>query len=142
MLFLWLKAFHIIFMVCWFACLFYLPRLFVNFAIAKDPATLQQLIVMQQKLLRFSVPFAALTVIVGGWLASLNVGYYLHSPWFITKIIFVASLILYHGWCARIVAAFAAGKTPRSDRYYRIFNEFPVLVLFGAIILAVVKPFS
>lgn len=137
----WIKAFHIIFMVCWFACIFYLPRLFVNYAVAQDETTRKQLVVMQRKLFRFSIPFAILTVVFGFWLASFNLPYYKVAGWFHVKMLLVLLLIVYHVVCGLMVKNFSRGGPHRSHVFYRWFNEFPVLILFAVVILAVVKPF-
>lgn len=138
---IWIKAFHLIFMVCWFACIFYLPRLFVYCAAATHEETKQQLIVMQGKLLRFSIPFPILTIFFGAWLTSQNPSYYFSSGWFHIKLAFVLLLVIYHLICGRIVRQFRAGNNLHSHIRFRWFNEFPVILLFGIIILVVVKPF-
>jgi putative membrane protein len=139
--FLWLKAFHIIFMVCWFAGIFYLPRLFVNHAMVSDAATAAQLGIMERKLYRFITPFAWLTVIFGLWLLILGWDYYRQAYWMHAKLSLVALLAVYHVICGRLVKMFAEGRNTRSHVFYRWFNELPVLVLFGSIILVVVRPF-
>ena len=138
---LWVKAFHIIFMVCWFAGIFYLPRLFVNHAMAEDPATRTQLALMERKLYRFITPFMWLTIGLGLWLASANWAYYWQAPWFLLKVLLVAVLIGYHFQCGRIVQQFQDDANVRSHVFYRWFNEFPVLILFAVVILVVVRPF-
>jgi protoporphyrinogen IX oxidase len=142
-LFAWIKAFHVIFMVCWFAGIFYLPRLFVNHATDPSDAVGARLCLMERKLYRFITPFAFLTVILGLWLLFAYNGYYryLDSAWMHLKLALVALLVGYHVACGRIVRAFADGRNTRSHTFYRWFNELPVLVLFGSIILVVVKPF-
>ena len=138
---LWLKAFHIIFMVCWFAGVFYLPRLFVYHAMSDNIAVKQQLSVMEGKLYRFVSIFAILTVVLGLGLTLLNPHYYLSAPWFHGKLLLVVSLIAYHLYCGRIVKQLATGTDQRSHVFFRWFNELPVLFLFGIVILVVVKPF-
>ncbi len=137
---LWVKAFHLIFMVCWFAGIFYLPRLFVNHAMTNDPSTRAQLAQMERKLYRFVTPFMFLTLGFGLWLASYNLDYYLQSPWFLIKVGLVGLLIGYHFYCGAIVKRLADDSDQRSHVFYRFFNEFPVLILFAVIILVVVKP--
>lgn len=141
MLYLWLKAFHIIFVVCWFAGLFYLPRLFVHHALSEDTATRQRLCIMEGKLFRFVTPIAVLALICGLGLSYLNWGYLKTAGWFHTKVLLVLLLFIYHLYCGRIVSHFAAEKNLRSHVFYRVFNELPVLILFVIVILAVVKPF-
>lgn len=141
---LWIKALHLIFMVCWFACIFYLPRLFVNNAMAADANTRDRLNVMQRKLFRFSIPWALLTVAFGLWLMladSRDSRYFLTAGWFQLKMLLVMGLIVYHIVCGVMVKQFERGDNQRGHVFYRWFNELPVLVLVGCIILAVVKPF-
>ena len=139
---LWVKAFHIIFVVCWFAGIFYLPRIFVYQAMAKDNAATQQhLQTMAEKLYRFTTPFAILTIIFGGWLLSYNWSYYQTALWLHIKLALIALLLVYHGICGKMVKAHRQQGTTRSHVFYRWFNEAPVLVLFAVVILAVVKPF-
>ena len=138
---LWIKAFHIIFMVCWFAGIFYLPRLFVYHAMAEDPATRDHLKIMEQKLYRFTSPFAILTIGFGLWLASANWSYYSQSSWFIAKLLLVACLVIYHLICGHFVKQLQQDSNPRSHVFYRWFNEAPVAILFATVILVVVKPF-
>ena len=138
----WVKAFHIVFVICWFACMFYLPRLFINYVICEHEQTRQQLVIMQRKLFRFSVPFAVLTVATGVALLLSNSAYYLQSTWFYIKVALVAIFIIYHVVCGVMVKQFAAGKNTRGHVFYRVFNELPVfVVLFPVVILVVVKPF-
>ena len=138
---LWIKAFHIIFMVCWFAGIFYLPRLFVYHAMSEDKATQQQLSVMEGKLYRFITPFAFLTVGFGLWLASYNWSYYLQAKWFYAKLGLVIVLAVYHWQCGRYVKQLQQTPDTRSHVFYRWFNELPIMVLLGAVLLVVIKPF-
>lgn len=137
---LWVKAFHIIFMVCWFAGIFYLPRLFVNHAMVTDEATRQQLSQMEAKLYRFITPFMVLTISFGLWLTSYNWSYYLGSGWFGIKLALVAVLIAYHFYCGHCIKRLRHNQDNRGHVFYRWFNELPVVVLFTVIILVVVKP--
>ena len=141
MLFLWLKAFHIIFMVSWFAGIFYLPRLFVNHAMSDEQSVHQQLTVMEGKLYRFITPFALLTVIFGLWMLYLNWDFYRTSIWMHIKLCLEALLLAYHAYCGHLVKVFRLGKNQRTHKFYRWFNEAPVLILFAVIILVVVRPF-
>lgn len=140
-LWLWIKALHIAFVVCWFAGLFYLPRLFVNHAMADDAATRERLILMERKLYRFMTPLAWLAVGFGLWLLYANWGFYIAQAWMQAKLALVVLLVLYHVACGRIVVDLAQGPSSRSHVFYRVFNELPVLILFGVIILVVVRPF-
>jgi len=140
-LFAWIKALHIIFMVCWFAGIFYLPRLFVNHAMDPSEPVNSRLCLMERKLYRFITPFAVLTVLLGLWMLGANIDYYLASGWMHAKLALVALLAVYHVACGRMVRQFAAGRNARGHVFYRWFNELPVIVLFGSVILVVVKPF-
>ncbi len=138
---LWIKSFHIISVVCWFAGIFYLPRLFVYHAMAEDSTTRGHLTLMQHKLYRFMSMFAVLSVVFGLWLASYNWGYYWQSKWFVTKVVLVATLVLYHFLCGHYVKQLQRNESSHSHVFYRWFNELPVLILFAVVILVVVKPF-
>lgn len=140
-MFLWLKAFHIIFMVCWFAGIFYLPRLFVHHALSEDAATRERLGIMEGKLYRFVTPFAWLTVLLGLGMMAHNIDFYKTQYWLHAKIALVVLLVVYHLQCGRLVRQFAAGEIHRSHVYYRVFNELPVLILFAIVVLVVVRPF-
>jgi putative membrane protein len=138
---LWIKAFHIIAVICWFAGIFYLPRLFVYHAMAEDQKTQDHLKIMERKLYRFVTPFMIITVVLGIYLMSLNFDYYKGAIWFHIKSLCVILLIIYHFYCGKLVKDFAADKNQRSQKYYRIFNELPVLLLFIIIIMVIVRPF-
>jgi putative membrane protein len=135
---LWVKAFHIVFVVSWFAGLFYLPRIFVNHAMATEPSEIARLKLMEGKLYRFMTPLGILALVLGTW---LWLGYGFSGGWLHAKLILVAGLIAYHLYCGHLVKVFAADHNQRSHRFYRFFNEVPVLVLTAVTILAVVKPF-
>ncbi|MEW5943836.1 MAG: CopD family protein [Pseudomonadota bacterium] len=135
---LWVKAFHIIFVVSWFAGLFYLPRLFVNHAMVTDAATSERLKLMEHKLYRFMTPLAVLSLALGIW---LWLGYNFRGGWLHAKLLLVAGLVGYHWYCGRLVKAFAEDRNSRSHVFYRWFNELPVLLLAAVVILVVVKPF-
>jgi putative membrane protein len=137
---LWVKAFHIIFMVCWFSGIFYLPRLFVNHASVTDPATRERLGLMEAKLYRFITPFMILTLAFGAWLSSYSWSFYISQPWFHAKLSLVAALVVYHIYCGRCIRRLHNNLDTRSHVFYRIFNELPVFALFAIIILVVVKP--
>ncbi len=142
MLYLWLKAFHIIAMVCWFAGLFYLPRLFVYHAMSDDAASRERFCIMERKLYRgIMQPSMIVTVGLGIWLLSLNPSYYFSQGWMHAKLTLIVLLIGYHHVCGAQLKRFAAGENRRSHVFYRWFNEAPVLVLLGVVILVVVKPF-
>lgn len=140
---LWLKALHIIFMVTWFAGLFYLPRLFVYHAEMPrtDSSGHARFLVMERRLLGITHIGGGLTALFGLWLLLAYRGDLLSAGWFHAKMLIVAGLIAYHVSCARLVARFREGKNTRSSRWYRLFNEVPAVGLIGAVLLAVVKPF-
>jgi putative membrane protein len=135
---LWIKAFHIIFVVSWFAGLFYLPRIFVNHAMATEPAEIARLKLMEGKLYRFVTPIGALAILFGFW---LWFGYDFSGGWLHAKTALVLLLVVYHLYCGHLVKQFAADRNTRSHVFYRWFNEVPVLLLTVIVILVVVKPF-
>jgi len=138
---LWIKAFHIVFVITWFAGLFYLPRLFVHHAMTEDQATSDRFKIMERKLYRFTTPSMALTVILGTWLLISNWTAYAPFAWIYVKLFFIVLLIIYHLWCGKIVKTFANDENSKSHVWFRWFNEAPVLALFVIVILVVVKPF-
>jgi putative membrane protein len=138
---LWLKAFHIIFMVTWFAGLFYLPRLFVYHAMAEDATTRETLKVMERKLLIMMHLGGVLTWIFGLALIFAWPGVYLSMGWLHAKLVLVLVLVVYHLWCWRLVRMFASDANTRSHVWYRWFNEVPVLFLIAIVLLAILKPF-
>ena len=138
---LWIKALHIIFVVCWFAGIFYLPRLFVNHAMSDNEAVHQQLTLMEGKLYRFTTGLAFFAVGFGAVLTLQNFAYYTAQPWFWIKLALIGLLIAYHYYCGVLVRRFAAAGNRRDHIYCRWFNEAPVILLFGIVILVVVKPF-
>jgi putative membrane protein len=138
---LWIRALHIIFVVCWFAGLFYLPRIFVYYAASENPDTRAQLAVMSRRLYRFVTPFMILTAVFGFWMIAWNTDYYLNAPWMWLKLAGVLFLIIYHLQCGRYVKRINANQDDHSHVFYRFFNEVPVLFLFGIVFLVVLKPF-
>lgn len=135
---LWVKSFHIIFVISWFAGLFYLPRLFVNHAMATEKSEIERLKLMEHKLYRFMTPLAVLALVFGTW---LWLGYGFKGGWLHAKLALVAGLIGYHLYCGKLVKMFAEDRNTRSDKFYRFFNEAPVLILTAVTILVTVKPF-
>lgn len=136
---LWIKAFHIISMVAWFAAVFYLPRLFVYHAMAEDVTGTERFKVMERKLLHGIMnPGAVLTLLTGCW---LWLGYGITGNWLYAKLAVVALLVIYHMWCIAIVRRFARDENDHSHVYYRWMNEVPLLFLVSITILVVVKPF-
>ena len=135
---LWLKALHIVFMVTWFAGLFYLPRLFVYHALAQDELSKERFKVMERKLYwGIMTPGAVLTTVFGLW---LWLGFGFSGGWLHAKLALAAALIAYHVWCGKLMLDLRAGRNTRSQVWLRWFNEFPVVVLFGAVFLVVFKP--
>lgn len=135
---LWLKAFHIFFVVSWFAGLFYLPRIFVNHAMAEEAAVKERLKLMERKLYKFVTPIGALAVITGLW---LWFGYGFEGGWLHAKTTFVAGLVVYHLYCGHLVKVFSEDRNTRSHVWFRFFNEVPVLGLIACVFLVVIKPF-
>ena len=143
MLYLWLKALHIVSMVCWFAGLFYLPRLFVYHAQSEDTVSKERFSIMERKLYRGIMgPAMIATLVFGIWLISLNPSaYFTQGAWMHAKLTLVVILIGYHHMCGAQVKRFARGENTRSHVFYRWFNEVPVLILLAIVILVVVRPF-
>lgn len=138
---LWIKAFHIIFVVCWFAGLFYLPRLFVYHTQTTDEAGNARFKVMEKKLFRYIMnPAAVLTIIFGFWMVALRHTYYSHQMWLHIKLLLVVILAMYHWYCGKIVRNFANDNNKHSEKFFRIFNEVPTVILIAVVILSVVKP--
>ncbi len=136
---LWIKSLHIIFMVTWFAGLFYLPRLFVYHAMSEDAASIERFKIMERKLYYgITTPGGVLTLVFGTW---LWLGYGFTGGWLHAKLALVAVLVGYHLWCGKILRDFRDDANTRGHVFYRWFNEFPVIVLIAVVILVVVKPF-
>ena len=137
---LWLKALHVIFVITWFAGLFYLPRLYIYHVDAKDPLSVQRFEIMERRLFAIMSIGAALSICFGLLMLIESPGY-LQMLWLKVKLLFVASLIAYHGYCYKLMRDIAAQRNTRSARWLRVFNELPALLLIVIVILAVVKPF-
>jgi protoporphyrinogen IX oxidase len=137
---LWLKAFHVVFVVTWFAGLFYLPRLFVYHVAAQDALGIERFVVMERRLFGI-MTFGAVLAAVFGMAMIATAPEYMATGWLRLKLVLVATLIGYHIWCYRLMLALAAGRNTHSQRWYRFFNEVPALLLIAIVILAVVKPF-
>ncbi|HEV7394773.1 MAG TPA: protoporphyrinogen oxidase HemJ [Burkholderiales bacterium] len=136
---LWIKAFHVVFMVTWFAGLFYLPRLYVYHAATDDAVSSERFKVMERKLYYGIMTPGAVLTIVSGLL--LWLGYGVSGPWLHAKLGFVVTLIVYHLWCGRLLAAFRADRNRHTHVWYRWFNEVPIVILSVIVVLVVVKPF-
>lgn len=137
---LWVKAFHIVFVVSWFAGLFYLPRIYVNLAMVTpgSVAERERLLLMARKLLRFTTILAVPAIALGLW---LWLGYGFSGGWLHAKLAMVALVIAYHASCAVLLRDLLADNCQRSHRWFRWFNELPVLLLTVVVVLVVVKPF-
>ena len=135
---LWIKSLHIIFMVTWFAGLFYLPRLFVYHAMSDDLPSIERFKIMERKLYYgIMTPGAVLTIIFGMW---LWLGYGISGSWLHAKLTLVAILVAYHFYCGKLLTDFKLDRNQHGHIYYRWFNEIPVVILFAVVILVVVKP--
>ena len=134
---LWLKAFHIIFMVTWFAGLFYLPRLFVYHAMSKDKISLERFVIMERKLFfGIMTPGGIITIILGFWL--LDYGY--SGLWLNIKLLLVLLLVIYHVYCFKYLMDFKHNRNKHSHIFFRWFNEVPVILLIAIILLVELKP--
>ena len=141
---LWVKSLHIVFVASWFAGLFYLPRIFVNLAMVapQSVAERDRLLLMATKLLHFMGPMALLALGFGLWLwLGYGIGRGPGNGWLHAKLAVVVAVIGYHHMCSAQLKKFKQGATPHSHVWYRWFNEVPVLLLLGAVVLVVVKPF-
>jgi protoporphyrinogen IX oxidase len=138
---LWVKAFHIIAMVAWFAGIFYLPRLYVYHSSAVDNISIDRFKIMERRLYYgIMTPAAVLTIVLGFWLVTFNFAVYLAAGWFYAKMLLVICLIIYHLYSGHLRKVFARDKNTHSALFYRIYNEISVLLLMGIVIFAVVKP--
>jgi len=137
---LWIKSFHILFVVSWFAGLFYLPRIYVNLAQAGDPGARDCLLGMARRLYRFMSILAVLAIVMGLWLF-LGYGIGAGQDWMSAKLGLVVLVVVYHLTCARMLRAFEQNRNTHGHRFYRWFNEIPVILLLIIIILVVVRPF-
>jgi putative membrane protein len=138
---LWVKAFHIIFMVTWFSGLFYLPRLYVYHAMATDEVSVERFKLMERKLF-FGImsPGALLTIIFGIWLYSYNWATYAQLPWMHAKLGLVAGLLLYHIYLGKLLFDFKYNQNQHGHVFYRWLNEVPVIFLISIVLLVIVKP--
>ncbi|MCK9538047.1 CopD family protein [Dokdonella sp.] len=142
---LWLKAFHIIFVVTWFAGLFYLPRLFIYHAEAGEPVLRERLKVMERRLLVMTHIGGALAILFGLltlWVLARANAAYLQQAWLHAKLALVVLLIAYHLMLVQMTARFARDANRHSSRWLRVFNEVPGLLLVGIVLLVVLKPWT
>jgi putative membrane protein len=136
---LWIKAFHIIFMVTWFAGLFYLPRLFVYHADCQDDIGHQRFLIMERKLYAIMTIGGVLATLFGLWLL-FSFHWPLRELWLQIKLLLVVALVAYHIYCGQLVKRFRAGENRYSHVFYRWFNEFPAITLIAIVLLAVLRP--
>ena len=142
MSYLWLKAFHLIAVICWFAGIFYLPRLFVYHAMAEDAISRERFKIMERKLFwGIMTPSAVLAIILGLFLLGTNFSFYMQAAWMHAKLSCVFLLVIFHVMCWHYLKAFREDRNIHSHKFYRWFNEAPVILLVAIIIFVVVKPF-
>lgn len=138
---LWIKAFHLIAVICWFAGLFYLPRLFVYHAMSEDHISRERFKIMERKLYRGIMTPSLLTAfLLGLWMLFLNWDFYKTQHWMWLKLFLVTLLIGYNHWCGYHLKKFARDENTHSHVYFRWFNEIPVLILIATVILVIIKP--
>jgi putative membrane protein len=136
---LWIKSFHIIFMITWFAGLFYLPRLFVYHAMSEDRPSIERFKIMERKLFfGIMTPGGVLTLLSGAW---LWLGYGFHGGWLAAKLALVAVLVVYHLYCGRLMFDFKRDRNRHGHVFYRWLNEFPVVLLVAIVLLVELQPF-
>ncbi|HTD04588.1 CopD family protein [Undibacterium sp.] len=139
---LWIKVLHVIFIVSWFAGLFYLPRIFVNLAMENETGTTERLLLMARKLYRFMTLLAVPAIVFGLWLyLGYGIGKGPGNGWMHAKLGIVVLLLGYHHACGSLLKKFEQGRNQRSHKWFRWFNEVPVVLLLAIVILVVVKPF-
>jgi putative membrane protein len=138
-LMLWLKAFHVIAVITWFAGLFYLPRLYVYHADARDSISIERFKIMERRLFALMTIGAVAGVALGAAML-VAAPLYLSMPWLRIKLLLVLLVVAYHGYCYKLMRDFARDANARSARWYRAFNEVPSLLLIAIVLLAVIKP--
>lgn len=135
---LWIKTFHLLFVISWFAGLFYLPRILVNLAMEDNETSYARLLLMARKLYRFMTILAVPALLFGLW---LWLGYGISGGWLHAKLVVVLAVIGYHHVCRSLLRQFEQRSNQRSERWFRVFNEVAVLLFIAAVVLVVVKPF-
>lgn len=139
---LWIKAFHLVAVIAWFAGIFYLPRLFVYHSMSSDAISRERFKVMERKLYRgIATPSMIATLLLGAWLSYLNWNYYAEAIWYWCKLALVVCMVGYHHLCLIYLKQLRDERCIRSHVFFRWFNEIPVLFLIGIVLLVVVKPF-
>ncbi|MFK7865688.1 MAG: CopD family protein [Pseudohongiellaceae bacterium] len=138
---LWIKAFHIIAVICWFSGIFYLPRLFVYHAMSEDQVSKDRFVIMERKLFwGIMTPSAIATILLGTWLLALNASYYMAWWWMHAKLGLVALVVVFHCYCWWFMKQLREQTSARSHVFFRVFNELPIFTLVAIVILIVVKP--
>jgi len=138
---LWVKAFHIIFIVCWFSGLFYLPRLFVYHSMSKDQISKDRFVIMERKLFwGIMTPSAIAAIVFGAWLLVANWSYFMAWWWMRVKLGLAILLVAHHFYCWWYMVKLREDSSFKTHVFFRIFNEIPVFILIGAVVLIVVKP--
>ncbi|HAG73200.1 MAG TPA: TIGR00701 family protein [Gammaproteobacteria bacterium] len=138
---LWVKAFHIVFVICWFSGIFYLPRLFVYHAMSEDQISKDRFVIMERKLFwGITTPSAVLTIALGSWLLTANAIYFMYQPWMHAKLGLVALIVVFHTYCWWYMKQLREETSMRGHVFFRVFNELPVFVLIAIVVLVVVKP--
>lgn len=138
-MYLWLKLLHIFFIVAWFAGLFYLPRIYVNLAMAEQPQEYARLLMMAQKLYKFMLPWAVGSLVCGVALLVTQFGF--QAGWVHGKLAIGVLLVAYHVYCGKLLRDFEQQRNTRSHKWYRVFNELPVFTMIAALYLVIFKPF-
>jgi len=138
--YLWLKGLHVVFMVTWFAGLFYLPRLFIYHTAATDTATRDRFTIMEVRLFAIMTIGAIVTAVLGAWLLVINPGL-LEMGWFRTKLALLVGLVAFHYRCYVWIANLRTGSPSQDTQWLRWFNEIPTIFLIAIVLLAVVKPY-
>lgn len=138
---LWIKAFHVIFVVSWYAGLLYLPRLFVYHAMSDDEGANERFKTMERKLFGIMTVGAVAAAVFGLW---LMIGYwpaYSGGGWLHAKLALVVVLLGFHAYCFKVMIAFRQDRNQHGHVFFRWINEIPALVLVAVVILVIVKPF-
>ena len=139
MTYLWIKALHIIAIVCWMAGIFYLPRLFVYHSMSEDSTSIERFKIMERKLFNgIMQPAAVASLVFGIW---LWIGFGFSGGWLLAKLALVLLMLIYHFWCAKTIKKFARNEVKQGHVFFRFMNEAPIFLLIGIVILVVVKPF-
>lgn len=139
---LWIKAFHLIAVICWFAALFYLPRLFVYHAQSSDALSHDRFVIMERKLYRgIATPSMIATLLLGFALLHFNASYYLSAGWMHAKLTLVLLCVIYHFACRHYMVQLREQRCVKSHTFFRIFNELPVFLLVPIVIFVIVRPF-